>query len=77
MVRHHPQWLRARELVAERHASATLRVVQGTSAISTRDPTNVRNRADIGGGGLMDIGCYPIVRLALSSSARSRSAWSA
>ena len=25
------------------------------------DPTNVRNMADIGGGGILDIGCYPIV----------------
>src|SRR6185312_16347006 len=25
------------------------------------DPQNVRNIADIGGGGLLDIGCYPIV----------------
>ncbi len=24
------------------------------------DPGNIRNMADIGGGGLMDIGCYPI-----------------
>jgi predicted dehydrogenase len=24
------------------------------------DPENVRNKADIGGGALMDIGCYPI-----------------
>ena len=24
------------------------------------DPTNIRNQADIGGGGLMDIGCYNI-----------------
>jgi len=26
-----------------------------------RDPANVRNQADIGGGGVYDIGCYPIV----------------
>ena len=31
------------------------------SATSTIDPTNVRNLADIGGGALYDIGCYPIV----------------
>jgi len=24
------------------------------------DANNIRNRADLGGGGLMDIGCYPI-----------------
>src|SRR5206468_3404285 len=25
-----------------------------------RDPKNVRNMADIGGGGMLDIGCYPV-----------------
>jgi predicted dehydrogenase len=60
MVRCHPQWLRARELVRS-GAIGTLRVVQGSFSYMNRDPANVRNQADIGGGGLYDIGCYPIV----------------
>src|SRR5690606_28118645 len=60
MVRSHPQWLRARELV--RHGRiGELRVVQGSFSYMNVDPANVRNQADIGGGGLYDIGCYPIV----------------
>ena len=60
MVRCHPQWLRARELVrAERIGD--LRVVQGSFSYTNIDPANVRNQAGIGGGGLYDIGCYPIV----------------
>jgi predicted dehydrogenase len=60
MVRCHPQWIRARELV-QNGAIGTLRVVQGSFSYMNRDPANVRNQADIGGGGVYDIGCYPIV----------------
>ncbi|CAG0962674.1 D-xylose 1-dehydrogenase (NADP+) [Burkholderiales bacterium] len=60
MVRFHPQWLRARELVRE-GAIGTLRTVQMFFGYHNVDPANVRNRADIGGGGLYDIGCYAIV----------------
>jgi predicted dehydrogenase len=60
MVRFHPQWLRARELVREGRIGA-LRAVQMFFGYNNVDPANVRNRADIGGGGLYDIGCYAIV----------------
>ena len=60
MVRFHPQWLRARELVREGRIGA-LRTVQAFFAYNNPDPANIRNRADVGGGGLYDIGCYPIV----------------
>ena len=60
MVRHHPQWLRARELVREGRIG-TLRVVQMFFGYNNLDPANVRNMAEIGGGGLYDIGCYAIV----------------
>jgi len=60
MVRFHPQWLRARELVREGRIG-TLRAVQMFFGYNNVDPANVRNRADIGGGGLYDIGCYAIV----------------
>jgi predicted dehydrogenase len=59
MVRSHPQWLRARALVREGKIGA-LRVVQGSFGYMNSDPANVRNQAGIGGGGLYDIGCYPI-----------------
>lgn len=60
MVRHHPQWLKARELVSSGHIG-TLRVIQASFSYMNVDPENVRNQAAIGGGGLYDIGCYPIV----------------
>ena len=59
MVRHHPQWQRVRELVRS-GAIGELRAVQTLFSYFLRDPANVRNRADIGGGGLYDIGCYAI-----------------
>jgi predicted dehydrogenase len=59
MVRTHPQWLRVRELVRSR-AIGELRAVIGAFSYMNRDPRNIRNVEAWGGGGLMDIGCYPI-----------------
>lgn len=60
MVRFHPQWQRAQALVHEGRIG-TLRAVQMFFGYHNTDPANVRNRADIGGGGLYDIGCYAVV----------------
>ena len=60
MVRFHPQWLRVRELVRS-GAIGELRAVQIYFAFDNRDPDNIRNRLDTGGGALLDIGCYGIV----------------
>ena len=59
MVRFHPQWLRALDLVREGRIG-TLRVVQMLFCYYNDDPGNIRNIADAGGGALYDIGCYPI-----------------
>ncbi len=59
MVRSHPQWLRARE-IARSGELGELRAIQGFFSYFNRDPENVRNVASWGGGGIMDIGCYPI-----------------
>ncbi len=59
MARTHPQWLRAAEIVRSGRIGE-LRVVSGYFSYFNRDPQNVRNIAAIGGGGIMDIGCYPI-----------------
>jgi len=59
MYRHHPQWQRARQIVAA-GGIGTLRTIQSTFSYYNDDPSNIRNQADIGGGGLMDIGCYNI-----------------
>jgi len=60
MVRFHPQWLGVRERVRAGEVG-DLRAVQAYFSYFNRDPGNVRNQADIGGGALYDIGCYPIV----------------
>ncbi|HEY5020006.1 MAG TPA: Gfo/Idh/MocA family oxidoreductase, partial [Steroidobacteraceae bacterium] len=55
-----PQWHRLRELVQAGRIGA-VRAIQSAFVFSVLDPNNVRNRADIGGGALYDVGCYPIV----------------
>ena len=59
MVKTHPQWLRARELVRS-GAVGELRAIISVFSYFNADPKNIRNMPEIGGGGLMDIGCYPI-----------------
>jgi predicted dehydrogenase len=59
MVRTHPQWLRTRELIAAGRIGQ-LRSAQGFFSYFNRDPANIRNVPEFGGGALMDIGCYPI-----------------
>lgn len=60
MVRFHPQWLRARELVRSGRIG-TLKAVQVFFSYDNRDPDNIRNIPETGGGALLDIGCYGIV----------------
>ena len=59
MYRHHPQWLRARQIVRE-GGIGELRTIQSAFAYFNDDAGNIRNVADMGGGAMMDIGCYPI-----------------
>ena len=59
MYRHHPQWQKARELVRD-GSIGTLKTINSLFSYHNMDANNIRNRADLGGGGLMDIGCYPI-----------------
>ncbi|WP_421762038.1 Gfo/Idh/MocA family protein [Devosia sp.] len=59
MVRWHPQWIRAREIVRSGELGE-LRAVRAAFTYFNNDPANVRNQADIGGGGIYDIGCYPV-----------------
>ena len=59
MYRHHPQWLRALELI-NKGEIGLVKTVHSFFSYYNDDPENIRNMADIGGGGLMDIGCYCI-----------------
>ncbi|MBL8581032.1 MAG: Gfo/Idh/MocA family oxidoreductase [Rhizobiaceae bacterium] len=60
MVTYHPQWLKVRELLAD-GAIGRLRYVQGAFTYYNVDPDNMRNRPELGGGALPDIGVYPTV----------------
>jgi predicted dehydrogenase len=60
MVRFHPQWLRAREIVRSGKIGE-LKAVQVFFCYDNRDPQNIRNIPETGGGALLDIGCYGIV----------------
>jgi len=59
MVRTHPQWLRARELVKSGRIGP-LRSMVGFFSYFNVNPANIRNIPECGGGALMDVGCYPI-----------------
>ncbi len=59
MYRFHPQWRWARELVRAGEIG-TVQAVHTYFAYDLRDPDNIRNRLDTGGGSLMDIGCYAV-----------------
>lgn len=58
MIVHHPQWQRARALVAE-GAIGRLLHVEAAFTFRNADPANIRNQAATGGGGIYDIGVYP------------------
>jgi predicted dehydrogenase len=59
MVRTHPQWVETRRLIREGRIGS-LRSITGFFSYFNPDPANIRNHLDLGGGALMDIGCYPI-----------------
>jgi len=59
MYRHHPQWQRARQMIDEGKIG-DLRTIQSFFSYYNADTADIRNIAEVGGGGLMDIGCYCI-----------------
>jgi predicted dehydrogenase len=59
MVQTHPQWVRAVEL-ARGGAIGKLRAARCSYGYFNPNPENIRNILAYGGGGLMDIGCYPV-----------------
>ena len=60
MVRYHPQWQRARDLLKQGNIG-DLRAVQTFFSFMNRDPIDIRNIVETGGGAVYDIGCYAIV----------------
>lgn len=58
MIVHHPQWIRARDILASGEIG-TVGHVDTVFSYDNRDDTdNIRNRPETGGGGIRDIGVY-------------------
>ena len=57
MYRHNPQTVRLQELVGE-GAIGQLRLIRSAFSFAASDPSNIRLAASLGGGALMDVGCY-------------------
>ena len=57
MWRHHPQTQRLRELLDE-GAIGRLRLIRAVFSFPLREAENIRLSAELGGGALMDVGCY-------------------
>ncbi|CAN7266171.1 Gfo/Idh/MocA family protein [Pararhizobium sp. LjRoot238] len=60
MVTYSPVWRKVRALLQE-GAVGKLRHVQGAFTYYNRDAANMRNKPELGGGGLPDIGVYPTI----------------
>jgi len=58
MIVHHPQWIRARQIVQSGTLGKLLHVEGVFTYNNASDPGNVRNDASKGGGGIPDIGVY-------------------
>lgn len=66
MITYAPVWHKVRELLAQ-GAIGRLRHVQGSFSYFNRDPDNMRNIPELGGGGLPDIGVYPTMATRFST----------
>ena len=66
MVHYHPQWQLVRRWLAEGRIGR-LRHVQAAFSYYNRDPNNMRNRPELGGGGIADIGVYPTITARLAT----------
>lgn len=58
MIVHHPQWIKARDLIALGAIGRLEHVDTAFSYDNRADPGNIRNRPETGGGGIRDIGVY-------------------
>jgi len=59
MYRFHPRTLRLAEIVAAGEIGTPV-LVRASFGFAVSDPANVRLSAELAGGALMDVGCYPV-----------------
>ena len=60
MVRYHPQWIWIKKKINENFIG-DIQSIQSLFCYENKDKKNIRNIKKYGGGGLYDIGCYPIL----------------
>jgi predicted dehydrogenase len=73
MTLYTPQWRRVRALIAEGRIGS-VHAIQAHITYRNLDPANIRNRPEVGGGALMDIGCYAVLFARLAFGAEPRRA---
>ena len=59
MYRFHPQWIRAAQIIKAGELGKVL-ASSGVFSYNNKDGENIRNKADCGGGAILDIGCYMV-----------------
>lgn len=59
MYRHHPRWIKAKKLM-QNGTIGEVKSIRSFFSYYNDDPDNIRNKPEMGGGSLMDIGCYCI-----------------
>lgn len=59
MYRHHPRWKRVVE-IAQSGNFGDIKAIHTLFTYYNDEPDNYRNSVEMGGGGLMDVGCYSI-----------------
>lgn len=59
MVASNPQWIKVKEIIGSGDLGK-IKAVQGFFSYFNRQEDNIRNKPENGGGGVWDIGCYPV-----------------
>ena len=59
MYRFHPQWVAAKQIVRSGELGKVV-FIQVQFSFNNKDPGNIRNMLETGGGAFMDIGCYAV-----------------
>lgn len=57
MYRHHPQFARVRELI-DQGTIGQVKIIRSSFCYNLNRPGDIRREKDLGGGALMDVGCY-------------------
>jgi len=73
---HHPRTLLLREFLRRGEIGAVQHVVGAfTFQLEGLDPENIRLQPDLGGGSLLDVGCYPVYGIRWAFDAEPVRAW--